>query len=128
MNNRLLAAAVFGVALLVGCASQQPAVQPSASSTTFPPTQYVDLLEAPPTRPFQEIGVIDVPGDPGSARAQVLAQIRARAQQMGADAVILQDRSRAAPTTPRLNPTTGMYETTGGQLIPSFHGIAIKYR
>ena len=46
----------------------------------------------------------------------------------GADAVILQDVSRPAPAMTRLNPTTGMYENTGGQLVPAFKGIAIKYR
>ena len=42
-------------------------------------------------RAYQQIGVIDVAGEPGAFRSQVLAQVAQRARQMGADAVILQD-------------------------------------
>ena len=86
------------------------------------------MLDAPPTRPYQQIADIDVTGEQGALRTQVIAQIRAKAQQIGADAVILQDLSRLRQRTTRLNPTTGTYETTGGQLVPAFKGIAIKYR
>lgn len=61
-------------------------------------------------------------------RTQALAQIRAKAQQIGADAVILQDLSRTAPASQRLNPTTGQMEATGGQVIPAFKGVAIKFK
>ena len=86
------------------------------------------MLESPPTRAYTEIGIIEVPGESGANRVQVLAQIRTKAQQIGADAVILQDLSRTVPTGQRLNPTTGLYESTGGQVVPAFKGVAIKYR
>lgn len=122
------AAAVLCAMVLVACTPSQPQVVRPTGSTVYPPTQYVELLDSAPSRPYVEIGVIDVPGEPGALRAQVLAQVRTSAQQIGADAVILHDTSRQAPSTPRLNPTTGQYDTIGGQLIPSFKGIAIKYK
>ena len=123
-----LATSMFVATLLPACATSQPDVIRPAGSPVYPPTQFVDLLESAPTRPYVEIGTIDVPGEPGTLRSQALAQIRSRAQQLGADAVILQDLSRPAPLVSRLNPTTGTYETTGGQLVPAFKGTAIKYK
>ncbi len=84
-----------------------------------------DLL---PYRPYVGLATRSAPDQPGALRAQVLAQIRSKAQQLGADAVILTDQSRPAPSTQRLNPTTGTYETLGGQMVPAFKGVAIKFR
>ncbi|MEP7328361.1 MAG: hypothetical protein ABI777_04055 [Betaproteobacteria bacterium] len=122
-------AAACGVAIaLAACTASNPMVVRNAGVPTYAPTQFVDVLEAPPTRPFLEIATINVPGEPGAARTQVLAQIRTQAALLGADAVILQDVSRQAPVVPQLNPTTGKNENTGGQAIPAFRGIAIKYK
>jgi len=123
-----LSSLLFVLSVLSACTSSQPDVIRPAGSPIYPPTQFVELLESAPARPYLEIGTIDVPGEPGALRSQVLAQIRTRAQQLGADAVILQDLSRPAPVGSRLNPTTGTYETTGGQLVPAFKGIAIRYK
>jgi hypothetical protein len=129
MSRRLLTANLIAVAVLLSaCTPSQPGVVRQAGTPTYPPTQFAEILEAPPARPYDQIAVIDVAGEPGALRTQVIAQIRAQAQQIGADAVILQDLSRTAPTAQRLNPTTGTYETTGGQAIPAFKGIAIKFR
>jgi len=127
MTERRRWLALLAATLVVACAAPQPEVVRTGAQV-YAPTTDVDLLEQAPTRAYTEIGVIDVPGEPGALRAQVLAQIRDKARQLGADAVILTDQSRRAPTTQRLNPTTGYYETVGGQLIPAFKGVAIKYR
>jgi len=114
--------------VLAACAPAQPDVVRPAGAPTFPPTQFVEMLESAPSRPYQEIGVIEATGEPGALRAQVMAQLRTRAQQIGAEAVIVQDLSRTAPASTRLNPTTGQYESTGGQTIPAFRGVAIRYK
>ena len=119
--------AFLAAALLAACAAPQTEVVRTGTQV-YAPTTDVDLLEQAPSRAYTEIGVIDAPGEAGALRAQVLAQVRDKARQLGADAVILTDQSRRAPTTQRLNPTTGYYETVGGQLIPAFKGVAIKYR
>lgn len=116
------------ICLLASCAPVQRQIVQPLPGTSYPPTQNVEVLDAPPARAYVQIGDVDAAGEPGAVRAQVLAQIRSQAQQIGADAVILKDVSRTAPEAPRLNPTTGTYEATGGQLIPAFTGIAIKYR
>lgn len=126
VHGRRLAGAL--ALLLAACATPQPEVTRAPGAAVYPPTQFVELLEQPPTRPYQEIGTIDAPGEPGQLRAQVLAQIRSKAQQLGADAVILTDLSRVTPPAQRLNPTTGLYDSVGGQTIPAFKGVAIRWR
>lgn len=121
-------AGMLALVLLSACSPPAPVVTRLADSPIFPPTEYVEVLESAPARPYREIGVIDAPPEPGALRTQVVAQILQGARQLGADAVILQDLSRTAPTAPRLNPTTGTYDMTGGDLVPAFKGIAIKYR
>lgn len=129
MRVRLLSVAhLLALALLAACTTVQPDFVRAPGAPTFPPTQFVEVLEAAPTRPYVELGTIEVAGEPGALRTQVVAQIRVRAQQIGADAVILQDVSRTTPAAQRLNPTTGVYESTGGQTIPAYKGIAIRYR
>lgn len=128
MLVRSLVGLSFILGALSACAPSQPLVVRSTGAPAYSPTHYVELLEAKPARPYQEIGVIDVAGAPGSFRTQVLERVKAQAQQLGADAVILQDLSRTTPAETRLNPTTGAYESAGGQLIPAFKGTAIKYR
>ncbi len=128
MTRRDTAAVLVALALLGACAPSQPEFVRTPGAPTYPATDYVELLDAPPSRAYKEIGTIDVAGETGALRAQVLTQIRAKAQQIGADAVILRDVSRVSSAQPRLNPTTGTYELSGGQTIPAFKGIAIKYQ
>ncbi len=127
MSNKRIVMVLTALAL-AACTQAQPDVVRPTGSQTYTPTQFVETLDKPPARAYQEIGVIDAPGEPGALRTQVLAQVLSKAAQLGADAVILQDLTRTAPASPRLNPTTGQYETTGGQSIPAFKGIAIKYK
>jgi len=113
---------------LAACAASPPEVTRTDTGVTYAPTANVEILEQVPSRPYVEIGTIDEPGEPGALRAQVLAQIREKGRQLGADAVIVRDVSYRAPATQRLNPTTGFYETIGGQVVPAFKGVAIKFR
>lgn len=128
MPSIRLTVATLLALVLAACAAPQPDVVRSPSAPVYAPTANVEVLEQRPTRPYLEIGTIDEPGEPGALRAQVLAQIREKARQLGADAVIVTDVSRRAPATQRMNPTTGFYETVGGQVIPAFKAVAIKFR
>ena len=92
----------------------------NAGVPTYAPTQFVDVLEAPPTRPFLEIATINVPGEPGAARTQVLAQIRTQAALLGADAVIdyhAQDFSSVAKDM------DVVFDTIGGDVQEKSWGV-----
>jgi len=120
------------IAACAGCIASCAPVQTRSITPVgdehYSPSNNVEVLDTAPTRAYVKIGDVDATGKPGDVPAQVLAQIRTEAQQMGADAVVLKDVSRTLPSAPRLNPTTGMYETTGGQAVPAYTGIAIRYR
>lgn len=126
--STLRVVALAATLALAACATPPPETTRVAPGTAYPPTANVEILEQAPTRPYVEIGTIDAPGEPGALRAQVLAQVRDKGRQLGADAVIVRDVSYRAPATQRLNPTTGFYETVGGQVVPAFKGVAIKFR
>jgi len=124
---RHLLIGLFAIAIAACAPGQKQLVKP-VGTATYPPSNNVEVLSSPPEKPYVEIGEVDASGEPGAVPVQVLAQIRTQAQQIGADAVILKDISRTLPSAPRLNPTTGTYETVGGQLLPAYTGIAIRYR
>ena len=90
MSRPPLAATLLAALILVaGCTPSQPEFVRPDGAPTFAPTQFVEMLDAPPSRPYDAIGVIEVTGEAGAPRTQVLAQIRTRAQEIGANAVIL---------------------------------------
>ena len=123
----LLAAGIVACSLW-SCAPVSRQLVKPVDGTHYAPSNNVEVLDAAPSRPYVKIGDVDATGEPGAVPAQVLAQIRTEAQQLGADAVVLKDVSRTLPAAPRLNPTTGTYDTSGGQLLPAYTGIAIRYR
>ncbi|MDX1655122.1 MAG: hypothetical protein R3310_07890 [Candidatus Competibacteraceae bacterium] len=127
MNRRLL---LLGPLLgwLLACSAPEPWVIPLEGASSYPPTQFVDVLDQAPDRPYEELALIQADGVPGMTYSQVQARIREQARQLGADAVILEDLSRATPREQQFNPTTGTYETTGGEIVPRFRGVVIKYR
>jgi hypothetical protein len=127
--NRALVVSMLGMALLVSaCAPLQPKVVLREGVPTYPPSRYVELLKIAPKQPYQELAVIEATGTPGMYSVQVQEEVRKQAQQLGADAVILQDLSRVTAPESKLNPSLGSYELIPGEIIPAFRGIAIKYR
>ncbi len=115
--------------LLAACAPLAPDVKRIEGSPVFPAAATLpEVLQTAPTRSYVRLGVVDAQGVPGMAEAQVVARIRLEAQQMGADAVILQDVSTRAAVESKFNPATGGFTVTQGEPIPSYKGYAIKYR
>ncbi len=126
---KTLLALALAVLALAACAPLPTDVRPVAGAPSLGPAGAVpDVLYERPSRPFVEIGVVDAQGVPGMTSAQLLARVREQARQIGADAVIVEDASRRTPPETRYNPATGGFDVTGGQTIPAFKGIAIKYR
>lgn len=117
------------VLLLVACAPLAPDVRRAEGTPAFPASSFPpEVLEQAPARPHVQVGVIDAKGVLGQTPSQVIARIRDQAQQIGADAVILQDVSVRAPANSTFNPATGGYAVTQGSAIPAFKGIAIRYQ
>jgi hypothetical protein len=60
------------------------------TGTRYPPTQSVDLLSAPPSRPHQVFAVLETPlASASTADADTLRDLKLKARSIGADAVVL---------------------------------------
>lgn len=117
------------VLLAAACAPLAPDVIRSEGAPVLPASAYLpEVLEQAPNRPYVKIGVVDAKGVLGMVASQVVTRIREQAQQIGADAVILQDVSVRPPAESTFNPATGGFAVTQGNAIPAFKGIAIKYQ
>jgi hypothetical protein len=84
----------------------------------YPPTDRVDLLSAPPSRPYQCFAVLEgaaAASNSGTIPPEVLAQFIAKAKAIGADALILP-------------PSQGNSEGDAGRSQRRLEAAAIKYR
>lgn len=82
----------------------------------YPPTDSVEVLSGPPSRPYQAFAVLQGPASSSpSATPGRLAQLTTKAKAMGADAIIL-------------CPQPGGPEQTGTVRPAKVEAVAIKYR
>ncbi len=117
------------ILLVAACAPLAPDVRRTEGTPVYPPSAYLpEVLEQAPARPHVQIGLVDARGVAGMVPSQVVARIRDQAQQIGADAVILQDVSVRQPAESRFNPATGGFVITQSDAVPAFKGIAIRYQ
>ena len=87
-------AVVCAAALLCGCASVTTQVVHLNPAQTYPPSQNVEILLEKPHRPYTPIGLLESRGDIGASEADLLNDIRVKAQQLGADAVVKLESER----------------------------------
>lgn len=112
---------------LAGCA-QGPALRvQTVAQQSYPPSALVETLRAAPSRPYIVIARIHGQAPAGTPPAQVLAAIQRKAAALGADAVILQDRSQQTAATLQFNPAGGNYQNTPAQIIPIYDATAIRW-
>lgn len=115
---------LLGVA---GCATQPVSMQVDqvAQTQKFAPQPFVKTLSQPPSSPYVVIANIDASGAQGITEQQVLASVIQKAQNLGANAVIIQNQT--SPTVPSMdfNPSGGQYVNMPTPTLPKFHAIAI---
>lgn len=109
---------------LAACANQpEPNVQASANAAAT-----IEILTETPTQAYETLGVLDDRDLPGTPASQVIARLVDEARRLGADAIILENRSEQVPGEQRFNPATGEYVTSGGGVAPIFRATAIRRR
>ncbi|HSQ04384.1 MAG TPA: hypothetical protein VLN59_10135 [Burkholderiales bacterium] len=92
--DALLKVLLCAAALLSGCASVTTQVVSLNPAQTFPPSQNVEILLEKPHRPYTAIGLLESRGEIGASEADLLKDIRVKAQQLGADAVVRLESER----------------------------------
>ncbi len=78
----------FVAALAAGCAAVTTHVVTLNPAQSFPPSRNVEILLEKPQRPYTEIALLESRGEIGIPEADLLRDIRAKAEQLGADAVV----------------------------------------
>lgn len=115
------------VLMLAGCAAMTD-VTLMNTAKTYAPTTEVELLFEEPTRPFEVIAILDSRGNAGVSEMVVLNNMRDKAKQIGADALLPTGRSQIQHQQGVLyNPWLGGYQTIGGGTSSTLRGVAIKY-
>lgn len=118
---------ILGALALAGCASGPVLQVQAVAPQSYPPSALVAALRAAPSRPYIVIARIHGQAPAGTPPAQVLASIERKAAALGANAVILQDRSQQTAATLQFNPAGGNYQNTPAQIIPIYDATAIRW-
>lgn len=116
------------ISVLLSACAQTSAIMLD-NTATYPPSDKVEILMTPPSRPYAEIAVLETAAPVGTPLTDLLENMRQKAKALGADAVIpTQDASERTPQQLFFNPWLGGYQTLGGQTAPRIRGLAIKYK
>lgn len=92
------------------------------------PSRYVEVYRKTPETPFEKIAVLEASGQPETPRSQLLGSIVEKARELGAQAVIVEDKSQPIGNPLVMNPTGGMYTVNPGmQMIPRYRATAIRF-
>lgn len=112
---------------LVGCASQPVSLQVDqvAKNQTFAAQPFVTVLSQPPSAPYIVIATIEADGAQGITKQQVVAALMQKAQNLGANAVIIQDQTSETVPSLNVNPSGGQYVKMPPPILPKFHATAI---
>ena len=81
-------------ALLFGACAATTSVVVLDPAKQYAPTASVQILMKPPDKPYVEIAKLESRGAPGEPETSLLEDARTRAQQLGADAIIVHESAR----------------------------------
>ena len=120
--------AFVGLAL-VGCASsgQIPVQVSSKSGHQYPATPYVSVLYSKPDRSYKVVAVLKARGAAGVSGEQVIGALTEKARRVGANAIIVSDQSAKGSPQLQFNSSGGDYKLSGGENVPVFSAIAIRW-
>lgn len=81
-------AVLLAAALLAGCAGVTTRVMEMHPQVRHAPSTHVDVLFEVPQRPHTRIAVLEAEGDYGVPEVRLLEDMRERARELGADAIV----------------------------------------
>lgn len=116
----------FSIVLLSACATQQDVHVTRQSTRSFAPTTLVQVLASAPSTSFVRIATLDVNGTAGTPKSQLLAQLQAKAGELGANAIIVRDLSSEQGGSLQYDPAGGNFVTAPSKTIPHLRAIAIR--
>jgi hypothetical protein len=110
-----------------GCVSSKAVMRDD--SVKFPKSRFVEILDQKPEKPHVVIATLETKGGIGVSLPEILEDMRNRAKEIGADAIIpTQDVSEYKSPGIIYNPWLGGYQTFPGGRVPALRGYAIVYK
>lgn len=118
---------VFLAILLVGCATDPVAINVNylSGKGVYPPEPLIAVLNTPPAGAYIPIARLVVTGAQGLTQPQALEALEKKAQELGANAVIVQNESQDTVPDVAYNPAGGEYAVTTPIVAPKLIGLAI---
>lgn len=112
---------VCAALIIGGCATVSTRVVPLAPELKLAPSQSVDILFEKPKRPYREIALLESRGMVGDTEGQLWQDARAKAQALGADALIRLEVDKT------IVPPMVVYDPFLSPFYPSFYPHAHFY-
>lgn len=115
------------IGVLAACASAPVAisVHPLAGKGAYPPQPFIQVLEAPPSGSYVPIARLVATSSAGLAEPQVLAALKHKARELGADAIIVRNETTRTQPSLTYSPSGGQYAVSAPTTVPKFVGLAI---
>ncbi|ACD84132.1 hypothetical protein [Candidatus Methylacidiphilum infernorum] len=110
-----------------GCAQQESVRVKRLTTEAYSPSRYVEILNKAPKRRYLKIAELDIRGAEGSPKTELVGALSQKARELGAEALILEDRSVPIGNPFIMNTSGGMYDTNLNRYIPAYHAVAIRY-
>lgn len=140
--------AALAASVIFGCSTVSTQIVPLDPATTFAPSQRVEILLEEPPRHFTKIALLESRGMVGGGESELLEDARAKAQALGADAIVRLEVEKTvqqpvaiydpiySPFFPYHSqyrypyffpPYYGGYRMIGGGTLYTLRALAIKY-
>jgi len=122
-----LANSIVCVLFISACVSSNAVMRDD--SLKFPKSRFVEILDEKPEEPHVVIATLETKGGIGISLPEILEDMRTKAKEIGADAII-PTRDVSEYKTPGIiyNPWLGGYQTLPGGRMPAIQGYAIVYK
>ncbi|MGD9897446.1 MAG: hypothetical protein AB7T14_10290 [Candidatus Methylacidiphilaceae bacterium] len=125
---RRVAGALAILLYLGGCVHQETVQVRHLTEARYRPSRYVEIYRKAPEGPYEKIAVLEASGQPETPKSQLLGSIVEKARELGAEAVIVENKSQPIGNPLVMNPSGGMYTVNPGmQMIPRYRATAIRF-
>lgn len=123
----LIAVAVIALAGCATTATTAPVVE-QLTQAHYAPTQTVDVLATAPAAAFERIARLRLSDPTGVAtQSQLVAQLADTAKALGANALVVEQVTRAGTPDVGFNPAGGQMQATGNGGAITVTALAIRY-
>lgn len=125
----VLVAAALLLSACAATADGSPVTVERVASAHYAPTQFVNVLHAPPTKAYTVIARVRAVDPTGAAtRGQLIAELESAATRLGANALIIDSAATTPSTSVQFNPAGGLQQSAPLAGAIAVSGTAIRMK